>query len=204
MRWTRWVVGGASIAALGAALGALSCTGTTAQQGATTEDPVTRGHRLAWTSGCVDCHTPGAFYGAPDTTRMLSGSELGWTGPWGTTYARNLTPDSTGLAAWTEQQIVAAIRTGHRPDGSVILPPMPWQAYSRMTDEDAYALAAYLRSLAPVRHLNPSTLPPGTRPAGPTIAMPPPPVWDAQNLPPPAAAAGGESGTPPGQGSGTH
>src|SRR5689334_8822018 len=52
-----------------------------------------RGGYLVSIAGCNDCHTPGTFYGAPDHARLLSGSEMGWAGPWGTVYAANLTPD---------------------------------------------------------------------------------------------------------------
>jgi mono/diheme cytochrome c family protein len=150
---------------------------------------------LVWAGGCVDCHTPGTFYGAPDTTRMLSGSELGWVGPWGTTFPRNLTPDSTGIIDWTEDQIVATIKTGHRPDGSPLLPPMPWQAYSYgFSDEDLHCIAAYLKSLPPVHHVNPTKLPPGAQGTLPTLVFPPPPAWDGQNLPPPSAMEGAPAG----------
>jgi mono/diheme cytochrome c family protein len=149
------------------------------------EDPLARGKRLVFTSGCVDCHTPGSLYGAPDTTRLLSGSELGWQGPWGVSFPRNLTPDSTGLASWSEDDIVKAIRTGVRPNGTPLLPPMPWPDFARMTDEDAHAIAAYLKSLPPVKHLMPETVPPGHKWKGVALAFPPPPAWDAMNLPPP-------------------
>jgi len=56
-------------------------------------DPVVRGRYLVTLMSCNDCHTPGYFYGAPDTTRRLSGSDIGWIGPWGVVHARNLTPD---------------------------------------------------------------------------------------------------------------
>ncbi len=136
----------------------------------------------------MDCHTPGTLYGAPDTTRLLSGSELGWQGPWGTTYARNLTPDpETGLGKWTQADIVKALRIGQRPDGSPILPPMPWPSYARLSDEDLHALAAYLKSIPAVNHKVPDRLPPGTK-APAALIFPPPPAWDAQNLPPPPGA----------------
>ena len=154
----------------------------------TSEQKIARGKVMAYTSGCVDCHTPGTFYGAPDTTRMLSGSELGWYGPWGTTYPRNLTPHvETGIGSWSEDDIVTAFRQGHRPDKSPILPPMPWPMYAQMTDEDAYALAAYLKSLPPIEHAMPAVVPPGGKPTTPFLTLPAPPAWDAQNLPPPAA-----------------
>ena len=191
MTWRRWAAVGLAIVTLATCLMSLSCTTTEkAVATAVAEDPVVRGARIVYTSGCVDCHTPGSFYGAPDTTRMLSGSELGWTGPWGTSFPRNLTPDSTtGIGTWTEDQIVTAVREGRRPDGSPLLPPMPWPVYSHLTDEDAHALAKYLKSLPPVTHQAPKVVPPGQKPDRPALVFPPPPEWDARNLPPPPAAA---------------
>ena len=152
------------------------------------EDQLTRGRRLTYTSGCMDCHTPGSFYGAPDTTRLLAGSELGWTGPWGTTYPRNLTPDSTtGIGTWTEDQIVTALREGHRPDGTPLLPPMPWPLYAHLTDSDAHAIAHFLKTIPPVHHEVPKVLKPGEK-APTAFLLPPPPAFDAKNLPPPPAA----------------
>src|ERR1043166_9915519 len=52
-----------------------------------------QGRYLVQIMGCGDCHTPGWFYGAPDPERALSGSEMGWRGPWGVRYAANITPD---------------------------------------------------------------------------------------------------------------
>lgn len=186
VRWTRWISLGLLSLAGGTAFVTLSCTATgTAPAVETAAEKIARGKRLSWTSGCVDCHTPGTLYGAPDTTRLFSGSELGWEGPWGVSYPRNLTPDmETGIGSWSEEDIVTAFRQGHRPDHSPLLPPMPWPSYSIMTDEDAYALAAYLKSLPPIRHKAPDVIPPGTKPTGPRLTFPPPPAWDAQNLPP--------------------
>jgi mono/diheme cytochrome c family protein len=156
----------------------------------TAEAKIELGRHLTVVAGCIDCHTPGTLYGKPDMTRNLAGSELGWTGPWGTTYPTNLTPDSTGIGWWTEEQIVTAFRTGVRPDGSPVLPPMPWPSYAEFTDEEAYAIAAYIKSLPPVHHPKVKTLPPGQRPASPTIQFPPPSAWDAPRGAPDSAAAG--------------
>jgi mono/diheme cytochrome c family protein len=186
MRWNRWAACGLVLVTL--IITALSCAPASKpadQAVAAKEDPVARGKRLAWTSGCVDCHTPGSLYGVPDTTRLLSGSELGWQGPWGVSFARNLTPDSTGLATWTEDDIVKAIRTGVRPNNTQILPPMPWQDFARLTDEDANAIAAYLKTLPAVKHVMPAVVPPGQKFKGAMLVFPPPPAWDAKNLPPP-------------------
>ena len=143
-------------------------------------DVLARGRYLTTIAGCQDCHTPGFFYGAPDATRQLSGSELGWSGPWGTTYSANLTPDrATGLGAWTDAQIVTALREGVRPDGSALRPPMPWQNFAALTDDDARAIVAYLRSVPAVKHQEPAAQPPGARPTGAVVVLPPPPAWDA-------------------------
>lgn len=190
MRWTRSAAFAATIGSGLLAVIAISCA--TQQAPAPAMNPVERGRYLALVAGCGDCHTPGTLFGAPDTTRLLSGSDMGWTGPWGTTYPRNLTPDSTGLAAWSEQDIVNALRLGQRPDHSPILPPMPWPTYAHMSDEDLQAIAAYLKSIPPVPHRVPDRLPPG-QVAPVALTFPPPPAWDAQNLPPPPAAAGGDT-----------
>jgi mono/diheme cytochrome c family protein len=197
--WTRWAPCALFVATAVAAASSLSCTTASEQTPATTtasaEDKLARGRRITYTSGCMDCHTPGTFYNAPDTTRLLSGSELGWTGPWGTTYPRNLTPDSTtGIGSWTEEQIVIAVREGRRPDGSPILPPMPWPVYSHMTDEDAYALAAYLKSIPPVVHQVPAVDKPGAKPSRPSFVLPAPPEWDARNMPAPGSAPAAGAG----------
>jgi mono/diheme cytochrome c family protein len=152
----------------------------------TQADRVARGEYLVKVIGCGDCHTPGALAGAPDMSRHMSGTEYGWVGPWGTTYARNVTPDSTGLAGWTEDEIVRALKAGTRKDGTPVRPPMPWPWFSNLTDEDAHAIAAYLLSLPPVHHAVPAALPPGVKAKGPVIAFPAPSAWDR-----PAAAPGG-------------
>jgi mono/diheme cytochrome c family protein len=175
------------------ALAIASCSKPATQENATTaapEDSIARGRYLVTLAGCNDCHTPGYFYGAPDTTRMLSGSEVGWLTPLGTAYARNITPDSTtGIGTWTSEQIVTAIRTGQRPDAShILLPPMPWPDFSHLTDKDAYAIAAYLKSIPAVSHRVPDIVPPGKKASTPVIPIPPPGKWDAPAGPPPGGA----------------
>jgi len=189
MRWTRWTAAMAAVGAGAVCALAISCATQKAEEAkpAAVVDPVARGKYLAVTTGCIDCHTPGSLYGAPDSTRMLSGSELGWQGPWGTTYPRNLTPDmETGLGKYSAADIVQAIRTGKRLDGSPMLPPMPWPMYSQMTDEDLQALAAYLKALPAVSHKVPDRLAPNAKPHA-ALTFPPPPAWDAKNLPAPGS-----------------
>src|SRR5215468_6706522 len=175
------------------ALAIASCSKPATQETTTAaapEDSVARGRYLVTICSCNDCHTPGALYGVPDSSRRLSGSEVGWGGPWGVSYARNLSPDSTtGIGTWTSEQIVNAIRTGQRPDGShVLLPPMPWQDFSHLNDKDAYAIAAYLKTIPAVSHKVPDIVPPGKKATTPVIPFPKPPAWDA---PRPTQATGG-------------
>ena len=139
-----------------------------------------RGEYLTTVMGCGDCHTPGAFYGAPDLKRRFAGSEVGWKGPWGVDYAANLTPDDqTGLGKWSEKDIVTALRTGMAPGGVVIQPPMPWPNMTQLSDDDAYAIAAYLKSVPAVAHAVPGHVAPGQPVTGPVIEFPPPTAWDA-------------------------
>ena len=101
---------------------------------------------------CTGCHTRGALTGRPNPDLFLAGSEAGFHLPGlGYFYPPNLTPDlATGLGDWSEDDIVRAIRTGERPDGRMLAPIMPYHSYSALTDADARAVAAFLKSLAPV------------------------------------------------------
>lgn len=139
-----------------------------------------RGRYLVTIMGCNDCHTPGTLFGAPDFDRQLSGSEVGWSGPWGVSYPRNLSSDKeTGLGAWSDQDIKTAIRTGRRPDGRVLNPPMPWQMYTALADKDVESIIAFLRTLPAVSHKVPEIVPPGQQPTTPVIVFPAPGAWDA-------------------------
>ncbi len=155
----------------------------------TLEQKIAEGARIATITGCNDCHTPGGLYGAPDMSRALAGSEMGWISPAGTAYASNLTPDvQTGIGGWSEEQIASILRTGHRPDGTPLLPPMPWPSTAQLTDREMSALTAYLKSLPPVKHKKPASLPPGVAPTGPTVVFSAPGAWDAPAAPAPAPA----------------
>ena len=80
---------------------------------------IARGEYLVTIGGCNDCHTPGYFFGKPDMSRFLGGSDVGFEIPGlGVFPGRNITPDKeTGIGSWTPEQIVVAIQTGQRPDG---------------------------------------------------------------------------------------
>ena len=154
-----------------------------------------RGRYLVTTSGCHDCHTPwkmGAQGPEPDMSRMLSGhpqevvmppaprlpegpwvgtmaaTNTAWSGPWGTSFTANLTPDGeTGLGRWTLENFREAIRTGrHMGRGRPILPPMPYPMYRHMTDEDLAAIFAYLQTIPAIQNRVPDPLPPSQQLAG--------------------------------------
>ena len=121
------------------------------------ESEIERGKYLVTLGSCNDCHTPGYFFGKPDFSRALSGSDVGFAIPGvGAFVGRNLTPDKeTGLGNWTDDQIISAITAGVRPDGRMLAPIMPWQGLSHLTSDDAHAIVAYLRSLPPVKNAVP-------------------------------------------------
>lgn len=150
-------------------------------------DVVERGRYLVTVAGCNDCHTPfkmGPNGPEPDRTRMLAGhpqqlampaapasqgpwvwagavTNTAFAGPWGVSYASNLTPEpNTGLGIWTEDLFIKALRTGrHWGQARPILPPMPWQNYAQMTDDDLKAMYAYLRTIPPVVNSVPESVP---------------------------------------------
>ena len=112
---------------------------------------VERGAYLATLGGCVLCHTALGPQGPMMDKAFAGGLEV--KEAFGTWRSPNITPDpETGIGTWTDEQIVAAIREGQRPDGTSIHPIMPWPQYRELTDDDAQALVAYLRTVKPVVH----------------------------------------------------
>ncbi len=151
---------------------------------------IKRGRFLVTVGGCNDCHSPKKMTPkgpVPDEMRLLSGPPAeeklpevptniigpdkwgglfnnhltGWVGPWGTSYASNLTPDrETGLGNINEELFTKILRTGKFMGGERdILPPMPWQDFSTLPDEDLKAIYAYLKSLKPVKNEPPASIP---------------------------------------------
>lgn len=154
----------------------------------TQEELVKRGEYLITTMGCNDCHTPkvmGPNGPELDVSRLMSGHPAeqplakidtallkDWAlflptltagvGPWGVTYAANLTPDDTGIGNWTEEQFKKALKEGKSKgmdDTRPLLPPMPWQNFTQLSDEDAKAMFAYLKSLKPIKNAVPAPQP---------------------------------------------
>jgi len=134
------------------------------------ETQVQRGKYLTSIIPCTDCHTPGTFLGKPDMARYLGGSDVGFEVPGlGVFYGSNLTPDDeTGIGKWTKEEIATAITTGKRPDGRILAPPMPVDSFKSLKHSDALAIAAYLKSLPPIKNKVPGPFGP-TEKAGPFI-----------------------------------
>jgi mono/diheme cytochrome c family protein len=140
------------------------------------DNRVERGKYLVQFGGCFDCHTPGYFFGKPDMARFLGGSDVGFEIPGlGVFYGPNITPDNeTGIGTWSEDEIVAAIQTGLRPDGRVLAPIMPWHSFAKLTKEDAYSIAAYLKSLPPIKNKAPGPFGPDEKPTSSFMRIVPP------------------------------
>lgn len=151
------------------------------------EAMIARGKYLTTIGGCNDCHSPkvmGPFGPEPDSTRLFSGHPqeeklenviktkdwlvmnngfTAFVGPWGISYAANLSPDDTGIGNWKLEQFVTALRKGKSKgleSNRDLLPPMPWQMYRNMTDEDLEAVFTYLQSLPPQNNLVPAPVSP--------------------------------------------
>ena len=120
-----------------------------------------RGRYLATMMVCGDCGTGGAVTGQPGTTRCLAGSEVGFDLPGlGIFCLPNLAGD-VEPGAWSEDEGVTTLRTGVRPDGRELAPIIPWPDFQHLTDRDASALAAFVKSLPPVRFNAPGPFGPG-------------------------------------------
>jgi hypothetical protein len=156
----------------------------------TNEDLVKRGEYMVKITGCNDCHSPkkmGAqgpeiiaetlLSGYPadrsivkfDSKLIKSGFPMFYpdltaaAGPWGISFAGNLTPDETGIGDWTEEQFKKALTQGKFKglDASrMLLPPMPWVNYTTMADSDVKAIFAYLKSIKPVKNIVPQAITP--------------------------------------------
>ncbi|MDT4864514.1 hypothetical protein FQZ97_992780 [compost metagenome] len=127
-------------------------------------DQVARGRYLIQVSGCNDCHTAGWMESAGQVAegQWLTGSPLGWRGPWGTTYASNLRLVAQNLG---ERQWLEHARREWRP-------PMPWFNLRQMDDGDLLAIYRYIRHLGPAGSMVPAFVPPGQAPQMPYAQFP--------------------------------
>lgn len=155
----------------------------------TEQEMIERGKYLVTAGGCHDCHSPKVF--GPqgpkiDEAKILSGHPAEMklaefdpailepgkyvlftqditaaVGPWGASFAANLTPDNeTGIGTWQPEMFINALRTGkHLGAGRPILSPMPWEMVGKLTDEDLKAVFAYLKSIPPIKNKVPDPKP---------------------------------------------
>ncbi len=136
---------------------------------------VERGKYLVTLGGCNDCHTPGYFFGKPDTARFLAGSEIGFEIPGlGVFHGPNLTPDQTPASANGRRGDRDCDHQGPAPDGRVLAPIMPWHAFASVTPEDAAAIAAFLKSLPTVNNKVPGPFGPNEKPTSFVMKIIPP------------------------------
>jgi hypothetical protein len=154
------------------------------------DELVAKGEYLVTVMGCNDCHSAKRMgERGPEIINeaMLSGYpadkkfegieqsiiKKGWgivnedmtafAGPWGVSFAANITPDPTGIGNWSEEQFKTAITKGKfkgMENGRTLLPPMPWQNLSILKDDDVKAIYAYLKSIKPVSNVVPAPIPP--------------------------------------------
>ncbi|MET0638132.1 MAG: diheme cytochrome c-553 [Chitinophagaceae bacterium] len=153
-----------------------------------------RGDYLVMAMGCDDCHSPKKmgpngpeidferrFAGSPAgeqlPPRPANAGRDGWVlfsmdqtvaiGPWGTSYAANISSDSTGVGAWSELNFATAMRKGKfkgLEGARTLVPPMPWQNYRDMSDEDIRAIYLFLKNSKPVKNIVPAYEPPSAPP----------------------------------------
>jgi hypothetical protein len=151
---------------------------------------VQRGNYLVVSTGCHDCHSPKKMgpegpediaelmfsgYKANDPLPPINKKILdqGWmlftmnlnaaVGPWGISFAANLTSDQTGIGNWPEENFIRAIKKGNYKGiegGRTLLPPMPWQNFANLTDEDIKAMFAYFKTTKPVHNVVPLAVAP--------------------------------------------
>jgi mono/diheme cytochrome c family protein len=108
---------------------------------------VARGKYIFGAAAGCGCHTE------PKGQPNAGGKKF--EGPFGTVYSTNITPDrQTGIGAWTDEQIITAIRLGRRPTGERLLPAHPFTSFNGMAEEDLQVLVAFLRTVPPVHRAN--------------------------------------------------
>jgi mono/diheme cytochrome c family protein len=127
---------------------------------------VEAGRYLVILGGCNDCHTDGYLQTEGDVPEemWLTGSPIGWRGPWGTTYPPNLRLTVSDLS---EEEWVTLLKERKA------LPPMPWMNVNQISDSDARALYKYIRDLGVSGERMPTALPPEQEPTTPYLSLVP-------------------------------
>jgi len=167
---------------------------TVASMHSSEEEMISRGRYLVNIMGCADCHTAKVMTPQgprPDSARAFAGhprdlalpaidagalrswvlfnhAQTAYAGPWGVSYAANISSDESGIGNWTEEQFFNAMREGWykgMPNGRRMLPPMPWEQYRQASDEDLRAIFRFLKSTPPVANVVPAPQRPKAPPA---------------------------------------
>ncbi len=155
----------------------------------TLQDSIQHGKYLVKIIGCHDCHSPKkrtergpqeipelalSGFRAGDSLppvnieamqsgwMLMNGQLTAFAGPWGISYSANLTSDDTGIGTWTMERWKTAMREGKLKgdkNGRMILPPMPWENFAKLTDEDLESIFKYLKSTKPVNNPVPAPVP---------------------------------------------
>jgi hypothetical protein len=166
------------------------CTSKPSNQDLSGDQLVQRGEYIVTTLGCSDCHSPKRMgergpevipelnlsgYPADRPLTQIDTPVLrkGWilfqpdltaaVGPWGVSFAGNITSDATGIGNWTEENFIRAMKEGKfkgLEGARSLLPPMPWQNYGKMNEADLRAIFAYLKTTKPVHNVVPAMIPP--------------------------------------------
>lgn len=149
-------------------LAALSAAAAQPAARASDPDTISRGRYVALIGSCNDCHTSGfaPSGGKVPESQWLTGSSLGFSGPWGTTYPSNLRTKIGAMDLATWKAYARALTTR---------PPMPYWALNEMSEADLEALWSFVHSLGPAGEAAPAALPPGQEPSGPVVRFPSPP-----------------------------
>jgi mono/diheme cytochrome c family protein len=177
-----------SLGALGLVHCTADKAGEVAEAPLTEDAIVKRGEYLVTILGCHDCHSPkriGAQGPELIPELLLSGYpadrplarvvpealQNGWAlfnedltagvGPWGASFAANITSDDTGIGTWSLEQFKRALTEGKYKGlegGRMLLPPMPWFNFVQMADEDIEAIFKYLQSTPPVPNVVPTPI----------------------------------------------
>lgn len=168
---------------------------STASTQVSAQQLVQRGEYLVNVAGCHDCHSPKEMgsqglqvikatmlSGYPSHREIMQGDpavlKQGWilfvpdltsaSGPWGVSFAANLTSDQSGIGNWAEENFIRALKEGRYKgiaNSRQLLPPMPWQNFANATEEDLKAIFAYLKSTPPVSNIVPAAIIADQKPA---------------------------------------
>lgn len=157
----------------------------------TKEEMIKRGEYLTTVIGCDHCHTPKKMTPngpvsdrdkwlmgypsdkklpsinkseiTPDKWVLFTGDLTATVGPWGVSFAANLTPAATGIGSWSFEQFKKAMTEGKfkgLDNSRPIMPPMPWESLRELKENDLKAIFTYLMSIKPIENIVPNYIPP--------------------------------------------